>query len=77
VENEVNSLDVGSWTPLLGLRLSLKVPKKSYRQTFIKDAKPEDSTSQSYDLVTFSDSLLKPVSTFRVTVAYFYTRKDF
>jgi hypothetical protein len=56
VENEVNSLDVGSWTPLLGLRLSMKVPKKVIGKIFIKGAKPDDSKSQSYVLVTFSEN---------------------
>jgi hypothetical protein len=48
VENEVNSLDVGSWTPLLGLRLSLKVPKIFIGKTLIKGAKPEDSNGNFF-----------------------------
>ncbi len=59
MENEVNSLDVGSWTPLLGLRLSLKVPKKVLGKTFIKGAKPEGFNSQSYELVAFAENFLK------------------
>jgi hypothetical protein len=74
VENEVNSLDVGSWTPLLGLRLTLKFPEKVLGETFIKGAKPEGFDSQVYMLVT-SENFLKSVSIYvfeiSVTVCLF------
>jgi hypothetical protein len=42
------------WAAKNSLRGTLKVPKKVLGKTFIKGAKPDDSISQSYVLVTFS-----------------------